>query len=68
MSLNTLYVIICPKSGSVVSRIAYTKREHAEAFIKGTNNKYRIERYVPAPLKVVSAPTEKANAPGVQDE
>ncbi len=54
MSLNVLYVIVFAKKGTMVGRLAFKTLDAAKEYTKGTGNRYRIERYVPAPLHVVA--------------
>lgn len=53
--MNELYVIVFAKKGTMVGRLAYKTLQEALDHIdrSGGTSKYRIERYLPAPLKEV---------------
>lgn len=56
MSLNELYVIVSRREGVKVSAPAFRSRLEAEEFLKDfgkLGDFWRIERYLPAPLKAV---------------
>lgn len=61
--VNELYVIVFAKKGTMVGRRAYKTQREAESYLRSFNRpgatskdgqaKYRLERYLPAPLKEV---------------
>lgn len=54
--MNELYIIVWKSANTMVGRLAFKTRAAAEAYVKDRRNradKYRIERYLPAPIEEV---------------
>lgn len=54
--MNELYIIVFKNAGTMVGRLAFKNRVDAEVYVKNRKNqadRYRIERYLPAPIEEV---------------